>query len=375
MKKHRDYFIDLLKFVFALLIVLYHSKNLVENEGDSIFIGGVISVEFFFLTSGYYFAKSAAKKTEYYGGTLGRDHAHFMWHKVCGFMPNYLIAWFIAFAVRHTWRPAYSGSIAKDFLQGIKEILFLEETGIGEGGYIVNNVTWYISAMLIAMFLLYPLMRKYKDTFFYIIAPGIAIILFGIMFKDFMNLKKPYAWMWGFIMKGTLRAITEVSIGCVIYKISERLNEVRFTALTKTICSVAALAVWAATIIFMYSHAASKADFDLVIMFAFALTLSVSSLTWFPQIELKGAPAAIVTWLGEFSFSLYLGHGYWSQVFDDIGNFGSMTYKTKLVYYMGIAVATGLFIMYLSKLLKYIWNRNKSWIVPIFVKTRRQAEA
>ena len=71
MKKHRDYFIDLLKFVFALLIVLYHSKNLVENEGDSIFIGGVISVEFFFLTSGYYFAKSAAKKTEYYGGTLG----------------------------------------------------------------------------------------------------------------------------------------------------------------------------------------------------------------------------------------------------------------------------------------------------------------
>ena len=139
---------DLLKFVFAIIIVLYHSKNLVEVEGTSIFTLGVISVDFFFLVSGYFLAVGIDKKPYAEGVTLGQDTRNFMLHKICGFLPNYYIAWVIAFLVRHLYRAPYSGSVAVDLLEGIRELNFLEMTGIGEGGYIVNNVTWYLSAML-----------------------------------------------------------------------------------------------------------------------------------------------------------------------------------------------------------------------------------
>ena len=49
----------------------------------------------------------------------------------------------------------------------------------GMAGYRVNTVTWYISAMILAMLILYPLLIKYKDTFFFIIAPCLSIFLLG----------------------------------------------------------------------------------------------------------------------------------------------------------------------------------------------------
>lgn len=175
--------VDILKFIFALIIVLYHSKNLVDVPGTSIFVSGVISVDFFFLTSGYFFANSIVKKPYLEGVSLGRDTKDFMIHKICGFLPNMYIAWLIAFAVGQYFRQPYSGSRLLDFMEGIWEVSFMEMTGIGEGGFIVNNVTWYVSAMLLAMFILYPIARKNKENFFYIIAPMISIILFGIMLK------------------------------------------------------------------------------------------------------------------------------------------------------------------------------------------------
>ena len=46
----------------------------------------------------------------------------------------------------------------------------------------LNTATWYISSMMIALFILYPLARKYKDNYIYIIAP--AILLFVLTFTN-----------------------------------------------------------------------------------------------------------------------------------------------------------------------------------------------
>lgn len=72
-------------------------------------------------------------------------------------------------------------------------------------------------------------------------------------------------------------------------------------------------------------------------------------------------------WLGEFSFSLFLGHGYWSRIFNDIPVLGELPYSQKLFVYLIIAVLTGLAVMYISKLVIYGWNKNKSSIRSLFV--------
>ena len=364
---------DLLKFVFAIIIVLYHSKNLVEVEGTSIFTLGVISVDFFFLVSGYFLAVGIDKKPYAEGVTLGQDTRNFMLHKICGFLPNYYIAWVIAFIVRHLYRAPYSGSVAVDLLEGIRELNFLEMTGIGEGGYIVNNVTWYLSAMLVAMLLLYPLGRKYKDTYFYIIAPIIVLLLYGFLFQNYLNLKKPYYWVAGLMMKGTIRAFADIAFGCIIYKAASFLKSKQYTAVTKTIFTLLEIAMWGGSMWYMYKHLASKHDYDLVLMFAFGLLITMGGLSWSSDINWGKAGEKITAWLGEFSFSLFLGHGFWSQSFDKLFNAGDWAYKKKLVIYFAIAIATGLFIMYSSKLLRYIWDKNKEKITSVFV--RKQIES
>ena len=48
----RNYTLDFLKFVFAVIVMLFHSNSLTNDRGQMIFLNGRIGVEFFFLVSG-----------------------------------------------------------------------------------------------------------------------------------------------------------------------------------------------------------------------------------------------------------------------------------------------------------------------------------
>ena len=58
-KKARNGSLDLMKFVFSIVIVLLHSGNLFGR--NKFFPAGHIGVEFFYIVSGYYMAKSALR--------------------------------------------------------------------------------------------------------------------------------------------------------------------------------------------------------------------------------------------------------------------------------------------------------------------------
>ena len=53
--------IDMLKFLFSIVVVLCHWGKL---------LNGGLAVEFFFIVSGYFFAKSIIAKQMYGGGTF-----------------------------------------------------------------------------------------------------------------------------------------------------------------------------------------------------------------------------------------------------------------------------------------------------------------
>ena len=59
-KKHNG-IISLWKFIFSLVIMIYHAKIFFPEENIPIFRGGYIGVEFFFLVSGFFLAKKALK--------------------------------------------------------------------------------------------------------------------------------------------------------------------------------------------------------------------------------------------------------------------------------------------------------------------------
>lgn len=55
--------IELLRFVFAIGVVLVHSRNLFGEEWRY-FLKGSFGVEFFFIVTGFFLAKSVSKKNE-----------------------------------------------------------------------------------------------------------------------------------------------------------------------------------------------------------------------------------------------------------------------------------------------------------------------
>ncbi len=58
--KKRNGTIDCMKFIFAIVVVIYHGSHFL-GETRMAFHGGFIAVEFFFLVSGYLLTLKASK--------------------------------------------------------------------------------------------------------------------------------------------------------------------------------------------------------------------------------------------------------------------------------------------------------------------------
>ena len=91
--------IDLLKFLFSLMIVIYHTKNFTEYYGQNLFMQGSIGVSFFFLVSGYLLAYSTGKIQLESKDAVGPQAVKFVERKIKGLLPNVYVAWIIAFIV------------------------------------------------------------------------------------------------------------------------------------------------------------------------------------------------------------------------------------------------------------------------------------
>ena len=166
--------LDFFKLLFCIVVISFHSGYFIQSE-NGYFKGGSIAVDFFFVVSGVMMARNAAKKA--YEENLGIDTFEFMKKKILRFMPDIYVAWVIAFVVKH-WHFVSWKQVVKDLFASIWELLFLTNTGIvgyspNDASYLSNDATWYISAMILSMLLLWPLLRKYKENFFRIDAQEI----------------------------------------------------------------------------------------------------------------------------------------------------------------------------------------------------------
>ena len=52
-KEGQNYFIDFLRFVFSVGILLYHSWSFTGEFGKGLFNAGYLGVDFFFIVTGY----------------------------------------------------------------------------------------------------------------------------------------------------------------------------------------------------------------------------------------------------------------------------------------------------------------------------------
>ena len=85
--------------------------------------------------------------------------------------------------------------------------------------------------MLISMIIIYPLLRKYKENFTYIIAPIITIVIGSWLSHNYGTVS---GWTHaGLVYNCLLRAFFEISLGTILYKIAEKIKLINLTGFSK----------------------------------------------------------------------------------------------------------------------------------------------
>ncbi len=179
-KKIYNGVIDWWKLVFCTVILIMHVGEFF-NEGFYLFEHGGYAVEFFFIVSGYFMCAHAMKQ-EPSGGlrNIGRENIKFISGKIETVLPAYIYAWLLAFAM-YIYKTGIDvlkndgvRAFALKIVYALPNLLLLDMGGIK--GTEILGVSWYVSAMLIVMFITYPMLRKWGRNYCLIAAPLIALL-------------------------------------------------------------------------------------------------------------------------------------------------------------------------------------------------------
>lgn len=348
--------LDFLKFIFSVLIVLFHSRMLTSYQENWIAINGRIGVEFFFIVSGLLMCASASKT---HTSNIGLDTYHFMLNKVSRLMPNVIIAYFLMFVVYH-YNAGISdlNQIVVNAVKSIPDILLIKNSGIRFPSY--NGPMWYLSAMLLNMLVIYPLLRKLKDSF-YAFALFLVLFILGNFYQHFGTLSDLESWN-GWILKGTLRGTVGLLAGCICYKASLALNRNKYTKLGKICFTFIEWSCYITTIVLSCIYPSSRLDYLIFMLFMIGITITYSNVSFDDVIfDFK-----IFHWLGIFSFSLYLSHSCWREFTDNIYP-GYWLFREKLAYYLVAAVWSALLVHYTSNFLRILKEEKGKEFLSLFV--------
>ena len=210
--------IDVYRLIFICMVMLHHARY-VPNAENIPFEGGYICVEYFFILSGYLLAKSACgggRETD--EKSIARDTVHEIWKRIinlgCYLFPAYLGN----FILRHLIYLNKEGIkiIFRDSVLSIFELMFLSLSGINHSVSKWHGVTWYVSAMFIAIFVIYPLLRKYKYFYPYVIAPLISLFIYGWLSVNYGWIGAPMEWT-GIAYVGLLGSFAGLSMGVICF--------------------------------------------------------------------------------------------------------------------------------------------------------------
>ena len=356
--------ISIWKFLFSLMVVILHCDFLAPSKNQIILRGGSIAVEFFFITSGYLMAVSAFKRSN--KKNIISDTWSFIWKKVKTLFPYVLIA-FISVTIVTI---VFTSHNIYDWLLSIWNLIFLEMTGIKSTP--INPLTWYLSAMLLSMLIIYPLLRKYKKNYSTLIAPIIVIFLAGYMCHQYGHLRTPVKWI-GFCYKGLLRAFLELNIGVIVYEMTMRFKKLDFTKFGRVFITI--LEVSCFSIIFIIAQflvKGTRLDFIMLVIFSVGIMLAFSEKSYFYNFCCN----KFFYYLEKLSLSIYVNHLAFVYILQYAECFSVVSYPIKVLI---CVISSIIFSMFTLKLVE-LWQKQEGKVVhflkdKIIVSNKQRNEA
>ena len=351
--------LDFWKFICCIIIVIHHSYQFFGKR--IYFNAGSMCVEFFFIVSGLLMAASAARKNEpFERDKIGSQTVSFIFHKIKGFLSYYIFSVIICLAVRAVgdgFRATFWNSESPLVLL---DFLFLSSSGLDH--YYIYSASWYLSAMLIAMMVIYPLLRYNRDLYLNVIAPISAIVIYAVIFKTDGYIGAPDRWML-FTTKGVFRAVAGLNLGGTAYALTKRLEQFNFGRFGKFALAFVQLFMMAGAMLVIYKDKYKLTTLVIIAFFVCAV-VSMSKKSLISPIFNN----TLCSYLGKLSMTVYLCHqtaanfmNYAMKKFGVDADILTRQSRLSILFiYVIISVILGIVCLHLCDAIKKYITRRKS---------------
>ena len=291
---------------------------------------------------------------------IGSETLHFILHKIRSFLPEFLIAWWIGFVLIGVVRQYGVLDYLKAFGNDFWELTLVKMSGLFTHG--IDGAMWYLSAMLLGMAILYPLLRTKRDLMTHLVCPLLALFLYGYLCQVEGHPRDPIVWL-GLCYKGLVRAVAGLCTGVVICMAVRRLKCFSPSGLTKT-GNALAIGVQLLCLILAIRYMAEQepSEYDYFYMFLLMLLVLISFSGFGLESVLGNSQRLhlLSAFLGKYSLSLYLGHLYFAQHVNELLPEELYSGKIRMTVYLAAAFANGLLVMGLSALYRRYSRGGKS---------------
>ena len=268
--KKRNNTIEFFRFALCCTVFFHHFKG----YGDgTVFAGGYLGVDIFFVISGFFLMRHFTKYETNQSQNPELAAFGYLKNRISKLIPHHVFSWLIMAFITLFLLKSYS---ATDVLcYGCWELFLLKATGLGNN-ITVNGVTWYLSALVICSFLIYWVLclennyrKNNAKAFIGIIGPFTFAIIMSWMWNTRNDLNY---WVQSapVFTGGFLRGLSEMSLGCTVYVIVEKLKKNISCKYMSILATPFEILGWCGIFIHMYAQS-NKKDFIIPIFFALLL--------------------------------------------------------------------------------------------------------
>ena len=294
--------IDIYKFLFSWIIVLYHFYS----KTSKYFSHGNIGVEFFVLVSGIYFFISWEKvKTQRTNESLMFYPYEYAKKRFLRFFPYTLTAFIGTFVIvgliiQKFQKDSMFSLICKLF-DYIWEIMLIGRNGMMENNFL-NGPTWTISAMLIVEFIILCILVYKEKAFYTLICPISVLVTYGY----WRHTESAYNAAWiGFTTFGVLRVFVLTCLAYYCYCATRKLGQIQFTRSGTLLLSICEASCFLLIFLITLFSSDKSIRFAGTLILCIGCTITISGKSFstrlFPNSRMS-------RYLGKLSFSIYLTH-------------------------------------------------------------------
>ena len=267
--------------------------------------GGYIAVDFFFVVSGYFMIQHFMGREQSNISNIGKDTVLFLLNKMKNIYPYLLISCVASYFLQWGDKSFFQN------LSGIRYLIFdlslLNMTGFADR---VAYGSWYISAMFLGLFILFPMLFFMKDIYIYVMAPLAAILIYGWISINIGYIRGTEFAYYGILRLGVWRAIAGLCTGSVCWLLSDFLSKLKLNIVGKFLISFGILF----SVVIIVSNAVlypcSQQDFFSIVFIVIlvALVFSQKGIFYFCYNPKLG------TFLRKWSMALFLTAGIGESV-------------------------------------------------------------